>query len=143
METDYRQDAKDDALETVKNFQDQIVEQLIQKGEASKDLFNDYLDGDAYHHDYHANDYDLLESATLLHQLSEDKETDRGLWQGLDPEQAICAQASYTYSNAVMSEFQGLIEGLNDAFPIIIDDEGDEEERVKTFLNDWISKQSK
>lgn len=107
-----------DSLETIDHFEDEIIEQLEDKGEASDDLFNDYSNGDEYHHENHADkSYTLIEAAHLLSQLSEYEEGDSGLWEGIDdPEKAIEIKAAYTYGNAVMSDFQSMVSELNDDF---------------------------
>ena len=111
----YRDDARSDAKETVAYFKDEIVGMLLEKGEASDDLFNDYPNGDSYHHENHTDkSYDLQEAAGLLDELSDNEETDSGLWQGLEPREAVCAQAAYTYGNAVYAEWRELIEKIND-----------------------------
>lgn len=114
-EEDYFESAKDDAKEAVANFQNEIVEQLIDKGEASDDLVNGYSGGDRYHHETHVDrSYSLLEAAHLLDQLSEWEEGDTGLWEGQLPREAISTQAAYTYGNAVYGMFKDLIETVND-----------------------------
>lgn len=119
----YREDAASDAAETVHNFEDEILEQLLDKGEASDDLNNDYPNGDAWHHECHVDkDYSLQEAADLLDDLSEHEETDSGLWEGLEPRRAIAAQAAYTYGNAVYSEWRDLIEKINDEASDIIEE---------------------
>jgi hypothetical protein len=119
--TNYVEDAQSDARDMARNFMDEITEQLISGGEASRDLLNDYPDGDSYHHENHVDrDYDLTEAANLLDQLSDHEETDSGLWQGLEPRRAIAAQAAYTYGNAVMHYWREIIEAINDD-PMIAD----------------------
>ena len=44
--TNYLREAADDAADTVRNFADEILEQLLDDGKASDDLLNDYPDGD-------------------------------------------------------------------------------------------------
>lgn len=114
----YTEDAQRDATNTAENFIDEILAQVMDEDkdkEISKDLFNDYDGGDAYHHESHVDKaYSLLESATLLDQLENHVETDYGLWSGLEPRQAISAQAAYTYGNAVMYYWSELIEKINE-----------------------------
>lgn len=111
-------EALDDAIETIDYFEDTVVEQLSEKGEASEDLYNDYPNGDQYHHESHTDkSYSLIDAAHLLDQLSDHEETDSGLWEGIeDPERALEVKAAFTYGNAVMSEFQDLIKELNEEF---------------------------
>lgn len=119
----YRRNAEDDARETVEYFMDEIVERLIDKGEASNDLNNDYSGGDAYHHETHVDrDYSLLEAAQLLDDLPKHEETDSGLWEGQEPREAVATQAAFTYGNAVMAEWNDFIEVINDEVPQVLDD---------------------
>lgn len=128
MRANYRDEAKGDALDTVKEFRDEILDQLKDDGEASDDLLNDYCNGDAYHHESHVDrDYDLSESAEVLDQLSEYEETDSGLWEGLEPRRAIAAQAAYTYGNAVYAYWRENIEEINEAVADAISDYEDRE----------------
>jgi hypothetical protein len=125
-------EAISDAKDTVREFIDEIVTSLIETGEASNDLFNDYPNGDAYHHEYHVDkEYSLVEAGLLLDRLSDFEETDEGLWDGLEPRQAISCQAAYTYGNAVMYYWGVIIDEIN-ADPILTDaleghEEGDTE----------------
>ncbi len=112
--SEYRTEAKSDAASTAENFLDEIVNALMEDGEASDDLLNDYPSGDSYHHENHPDkDYDLQESAAILDELHRYEETDSGLWEGLEPRRAIEAQAAYTYGNAVYGEFQDLVKEIN------------------------------
>jgi hypothetical protein len=121
--TNYSKDAEDDARDTVENFMDEIVEKLVDEGEASDDLHNDYSGGDSYHHETHIDrSYSLLEAAQLLDELSNHEETDSGLWEGQEPRQAVETQAAFTYGNAVMSEWNDFIEKINDEVPQVLDD---------------------
>lgn len=116
-------DARIDACDMAENFLDEIVEQLVEKGEASNDINNDYPGGDEYHHSSHIDkSYTLLEAAQLLDDYSEHEESDSGLWEGLEPRRAIEAQAAYTYGNAVASEWFDLIKEINEAVEELSDE---------------------
>ena len=118
----YRKDAISDAAEVVRNFADEILEQLIKKGKASSDLY-DYPGGDMWFHEQYVDrKYNLQEAANLLHELSDYEERDRGLWEGLAPRDAIIAQAAYTYGNAVYAEWYDLIKRINHKASDIIAD---------------------
>ena len=68
--TNYLREAADDDAETVRNFADEILDVLLDKGEASDDLLNDYPNGDSWHHECHVDKaYGLTDAATLLDQL--------------------------------------------------------------------------
>ena len=108
--------AADDARDMAIHFLDAITQQLVEGDDASADLFNDYPDGDEYHHQSHIDrEYSLSEAADVLETYAEFEETDSGLWEGLPPRDAISAQAAYTYGNAVMSEWQRIIRHVNES----------------------------
>lgn len=125
--SDYRSQAESDAQDTVSEFSEQIVEQLLENGEASDDLLSDYPNGDAYHHESHVDKwYSLGDAADLIDELSEFEETDSGLWEGQQPKEAIGTCAAFTYGNAVYSEWHDLIEKINEEADTVIDDYDDQ-----------------
>lgn len=114
--TNYRQEAEDDAANLVlEYFMDEIVDQLIDKGEASADINNDYANGDGIFHEVITDrSYHMTEAAELLSQLYEYAEEDAGLWEGeTDVDRIAEIQAAYTYGNAVWDEFDTLIMNIN------------------------------
>lgn len=112
--SDYYDEARSDARSTCLEYVDEIVEQLEgAKGQASDDLLNDYANGDYWHHEHNVVNLTLVEAAELLDELVRDCETDRGLWEGLEPRQAVIVQAAYTYQNTVMRLWQGCIKSIN------------------------------
>lgn len=113
--TDYNAEAIDDAKRMIEEFRDQIIEKLIDSGEASDDFNNDYAGGDSWHHETHVDRwYSLEEAVEILGDLHRHRETDSGLWCDQEPEDAIRTQAAFTYGNAVASEWSDLIEEIND-----------------------------
>lgn len=114
--TNYRQEAEDDAANLVlEYFMDEIVDQLIDKGEASADINNDYDNGDGIFHEVITDrSYHMTEAAELLSQLYEYAEEDAGLWEGeTDIDRIAEIQAAYTYGNAVWDELETLIMNIN------------------------------
>ena len=114
--TNYRQEAEDDAANLVlEYFMDEIVDQLIDKGEASADINNDYDNGDGIFHEVITDrSYHMTEAAELLSQLYEYAEEDAGLWEGeTDVDRIAEIQAAYTYGNAVWDELETLIMNIN------------------------------
>ena len=134
----YIEEAQGDAADTVENFIDEIVEAIDRHGKADDDLMNGYCGGDSYHHENHTDkSYDLAESVQVLSDLSDFEETDRGLWEGREPKDAIEAQAAYTYGNGVYHYFQQLIEKINDAFDLLdLDDMEQEAEERRDRLEE-------
>lgn len=120
----YLDNAQSDASDTVDDFRDEIEEQLVEKGEASQDLRNDYSGGDAYHHENHIDAaYTLQEAAELLDDLHQYEETDEGLWQGQPPVDAISTQAAFTYGHAVNDLWMDLIDTINSEYDDLKPDE--------------------
>ena len=113
--SNYISEARSDAAATALEYIDTIMEFIKDGEDVSDDLLNEYVSGDAYHQESHVDRaYDLVEAATLLKELRDYKETNSDLWEGLEPEKAISAQAAYTYGNAVMGYWQEMIEYIND-----------------------------
>lgn len=107
----YREKAFEDAVDAVENFEDEIVDLLIEKSECFDNIY-DY--SDSYHHESHIDkSYTLQEAAELLEDLSEFEETDYGLWEGCDPRRAIGVMAAFTYGNAVSHVFSEYAEDIN------------------------------
>lgn len=114
-EGNYRSNAVNDAKYFIDEFEDEIVSQILENGAASDDLYNDYGHGDAFIHEtYVEKDYDLMEAAKLLTDLSDFEETDSGLWEGQEPRRAIATQAAFTYGQACTSFIQDLIKEINE-----------------------------
>jgi vacuolar-type H+-ATPase subunit I/STV1 len=135
--TNYLREAADDAADTVRNFADEILEQLLDDGKASDDLLNDYPGGDAWHHENHVDKwYSLIDAATLIDQLSEFEETDSGLWEGQQPKEAISTCAAFTYGNAVYNEWRELIEKINEEAESIIDEYDDQIADLEAEIDD-------
>ena len=120
-ETDYETEARNDAKELITDyFMDEIVQQLIDDGEASNDLNNNYTDGDSiFHENIVDRSYSTEEATKLLSDLYRHEETDSGIWHGLEWDRALAAKAAYTYGNVVYSEWSYLIKQING---IMIDD---------------------
>jgi hypothetical protein len=121
---DYHENARDDAKEAVSYFLDEIVDEIIdgENANTAERHITDY--SDSYHHETHVDrDYNLLEAAQVLHELSEYEVDDSGLWEGLGPRRAIAAMAAYTYGNAVNSLFSDLMEDIYNAVDDAVTDE--------------------
>lgn len=110
----YTDEAHSDAVEMVKEFIDEVVNQLVCDGKASNDLFNDYVHGDSYHHEMHVDIwYSLADACDVIKELSDHEETDSGLWEGQDMKTALSSCAAFTYGNAVMAQWNEVIDEIN------------------------------
>ena len=110
----YLQDALDDAKDFFQNFETEVIDQLIEKGEVSGDYFGDYEGGDSYFHENYVDKwYSRREAVDLLEELSQFEETDSGIWEGLDLDRQLSAMAAYTYGNAVSCFIREFAEKLS------------------------------
>jgi len=97
------------------NFIPEIVDLIMDEGEASSDINNDYANGDGIFHETITDvDYDTDEAMELLQELSSFEEDDSGLWEGKDWDDILRIKAAYTFGNAVHDEFETLISSIND-----------------------------
>jgi len=126
----YNMNTEDDAKELITEyFMNEIIEKLINDGEASNDMYNDYDNGDSiFHETITDRDYDLTEATEVLSQLYCHEEEDSGLWDGInDINQIAATKAAYTYGNAVMSEWDDLIAEINNIDMELIDTQAAED----------------
>lgn len=106
------QDAKDFLSE---NYFDEIVEQLLNEGEVSDDIYNDYPNGDGlFHEEIIDKEYSPKEAISILEEYDDYEETDSGLWEGVNDWRRILSTiAAFTYGNAVHAELRDLFEEIN------------------------------
>lgn len=130
--TNWQDEARTSAVDFLEEIEDLIIEFILSDGEADVDFRNTY-DGadDIFHEMVVDKEYDLLEAAEILDQLSDFEETDSGLWEGQEPREAIATQAAFTFGAAVESEFRDLIESINDGLKEIELDEDNKEATVQ------------
>jgi hypothetical protein len=119
-EPSYTTQADEDAKNLITEyFLDEKVKMLIDDGEASDDMYNDYANGDSIFHETIVDRYYSTDEAIkLLNDLYKHVEEDSGIWEGLDWEEALQAKAAYTYGNAVYAEWDELIEAINNEIVI-------------------------
>jgi len=115
-EPTYYQLAEEDAKMLVTDyFMDEIIEQLMENGEASDDYNNDYRNGDGIFHEAIVDrDYSSNDAIELLSNLHEFEEDEYGLWEGLSWDRALTTIAAFTYGNAVHDKWTKLIEEINE-----------------------------
>lgn len=97
-------------------FLDEIIEKLIEDGEASDDYNNDYSDGDGIFHETVVDQYyHPTEATELLDELYVHEEEDSGLWEDVtDYRDILNIKAAYTFGNAVHSHWADLIDEINE-----------------------------
>ena len=143
-EENYRVMGQEDAKEFIHNFETEMIDMLVDKGEVSDDLYNDYDNGDSFiHESYTDKDYNLSEAAKLLEDLRDYEESDSGLWEGQEPRKAIATQAAYTYSGYVVSCIQDLIKTINDEWESSGFSEGEDETAKRANAEGIVQRYSK
>jgi hypothetical protein len=125
-------EADGDARDAIEYFLDEIVSAAFDNRDEVPTAIDEW--SDSYHHETHVDrSYRLMEAAEILDQLSQYEETDSGLWEGQEPQEAVITQAAFTYAHAVYSEFrtmmEGVNEGLSDVFSEMAEEETKREER--------------
>lgn len=113
---DWRQEARDCARNVVEEFIDEIVENLIDGGETPK-YVDDYENGDEILNGWALDNSPIstiLEAAEFLDEFWRERETDRGLWDGQEPTEAIVTQAVYTFQNVVRQYSTELLESISE-----------------------------
>jgi ubiquitin-protein ligase len=98
-ETNWFKEAEQDAKSGVLDVVDVIIKDIIDNEGSTDKGINDFVD--EFRHTYSDQSYSLIEAAQVLDALSDYEETDSGIWEGLEPRDAVKAQAAYTYGNAV------------------------------------------
>lgn len=106
---------KADAQDIISNYIEEIAKMLIDDGEASTDLYNDYRNMDANISESDSYGHNPSDAIEIIDELSEFEEEDSGLWEGCsDYSEILNAIAHYTYTNAVYHEIESMIESIND-----------------------------
>ena len=104
-----------DAQDIISNYIEEIAEMLIDDGEASTDLYNDYNNMDANISESDSYGHNPSDAIEIIDELSEFEEEDGGLWEGCrDYREILSAIAHYTYTNALYHEIESMIESIND-----------------------------
>ena len=106
---------KADAQDIISNYIEEIAKMLIDDGEASTDLYNDYNNMDANISESDSYGHNPSDAIEIIDELSEFEEEDSGLWEGCsDYSEILNAKAHYTYTNALYHEIESMIENIND-----------------------------
>ena len=106
---------KADAQNIISNYIEEIAKMLIDDGEASTDLYNDYNNMDANISESDSYGHNPSDAIEIIDELSEFEEEDSGLWGGCrDYREILSAIAHYTYTNALYAEIESMIESIDD-----------------------------
>lgn len=106
---------KADAQDIISNYIEEIAKMLIDDGEASTDLYNDYNNMDSRISESDAYWRSPEEAIETIDDLSEFEEEYGGLWDECGNYRDILnAIAHYTYINALYHEIKSMIENIND-----------------------------
>lgn len=134
----YEIKAKNDAKDFIKeHLIEQIIENFIRSSETPTVLYK-YKYNDESTYKYSDEYYSPLEAVTLLDQLSDYEETDRGLFEDKDWRDMLSSIAAFTYKNAVMSFINDLLIEINEINIQFVSDEVIEEIVRQNHLPDGL-----
>jgi len=106
---------KADAQDIISDYIEEIAKMLIDDGEASTDLYNDYNNMDANISESDSYGHNPSDAIEIIDELSEFEDDDSGLWEGCrDYREILSTIAHYTYTNALYAEIESIIESIND-----------------------------
>lgn len=107
---------KDDAKGDAKNFleyNDDMVRESITDGNRSLDDHREF--SDKFHEQVVDRSYSFDDALVILKECKND-ETDSGLWEGKELEDAIVIKAAFSYANDVRSEISDLYDELKELY---------------------------
>lgn len=108
---DYESEVRKEAVDFIEEVMDEVIEAL-KNGE------NYILDGDVEERFFECitdRSYTLSDAAFVIDN-SRNVETDSGLWEGKDPQDAVEIQAAFTFSNDVHSDVEEIYEDLKSTY---------------------------
>lgn len=121
----YEKDILQEAKDFLSNNEDMIKEAIKNGADW------DYNDIDSLDENWHCEITDRsysLEDAAYIISHADNVETDSGLWEGQDPQDALRAQAAYSYANDVWFECERIFKEMKDEYEEDRDHEEDHEE---------------
>ncbi len=119
----YRTDAMNAAKDFIaEHLKEDIIDNLAERGETPKMLY-DYPGAEEYTYGYSDTEYGPREAVSLLEDLDDYEETDRGIIGEGDWRDQLSATAAFTYRNAVVSFINDLLEEINQIDLETINDE--------------------
>ena len=144
---DYKHDVNTDAYDFLNEIEADIKEAIINGEEDISEIDcseSGYGEIRDYFHEAVVDRSYSIEDAAFVIANCENQETDTGLWEGRDMEEAMQVCAAYSYGADVWEEAERIYDELRDEFEPswkVVDDAGDD---VKEFddeddANDWMN----
>ncbi len=136
----YDEQTTEDAVIFMEDNQDIFVESIIEDNGDNYRWQGNLCD--IFHESITDECYDPEEAVFVLGYCNE-KETDSGLWEGQDPEDAISTQAAFSYANDVRTIINGFFKGICDELSQwkednkygVFDDDGEDEKKAVEIFN--------
>jgi hypothetical protein len=122
---DYEKEVLDDAKDFIREHKEMIVEALENRGDFD---CND-MDGldEAWNQEVVDRSYSLTDAAVILDNCH-NEESDYGLWEGREPEEAIESKAALSYANDMWEQCVDLFKEIEARFQDLIGESPDSEE---------------
>lgn len=114
----YESEVRKEAVDFIEEVMDDIKESLRSGDDY---LFNDSEIDDRFFECVTDRSYSLSDAAFVL-ENSRNCETDSGLWEGQEPEQAVETKAAFTFANDVRSEVDDIYNDLASEYSVKYDD---------------------
>ena len=129
----YLDDAREIAVDAVREYQEDILKAIMKgkKYTLNADVPINQCSIYTWINEKSEIFPDLQEAAAILEELARFKETDSGIWQGLEPREAIISQAVSTFTNAVCAMTAALLAYIHEHFEDRLDD------LVKDLITEW------
>jgi hypothetical protein len=133
--SDYKKDIEQEATDFILNNEDMIIEALVDDADWD---YNEIPDLDSTWHESIVDRGYTLQDAAYIISECENEETDSGLWEGQQPEEAIKTKAAFSYALDCWFEAERIYDELkedyqeresSDISPLV-----DEKERAKNVL---------
>lgn len=110
----YREDVNDDAVSFVENNKDMLRQALIDGNDFDRNDI-DGLDSSFHEVEDRAYTYTLMDAAFIVENCT-NEETDSGLWEGQQPEEAIKTKAAFSYAADVWEKLEGIYKAMQQEF---------------------------
>lgn len=126
---DYDNEIDNEARDFLLDHEEMIVQAL--KDDADWD-YNDIDNLDSLWHETIVDRGYTLEDAAYILENCQNEENDSGIWEGLDAQEAMSAQAAYSYSNDVWFRCEEMYNNIKENMQEIIEEnEGTDKEDVE------------
>ena len=136
MQDSFNNDVYEDAVDIICDAENELIEELsesLKNSNADADnIIGSVLEDRIYEHEYYLDSDDAKE----VIELADEVETDTGLWEGSDMDDALITQARYTLQNELRSTVRSIVEDMISSIEDIINYNDISEDEEYVYMND-------